>query len=40
VTVAKEKADWILGNHEPVMLDRDISQKLDAIVKESRGKSA
>ena len=39
VTVAKEKADWILGNHEPVMLDRDISQKLDQIVKEARAKS-
>jgi trimethylamine--corrinoid protein Co-methyltransferase len=40
VVVAKEKADWILANHEPVMLDRDISQRLDAIVKEARGKPA
>lgn len=35
LTLAKEKADWILKNHEPVMLDRDISKRLDQIVKEA-----
>ena len=33
LTVAKEKADWILKNHEPEMLDRDISARLAQIVK-------
>jgi trimethylamine--corrinoid protein Co-methyltransferase len=33
--LAKDKADWILENHEPVMLDRDISKRLDEIVKEA-----
>jgi len=35
MTVAKEKADWILENHAPVRLDKDISLKLDALVKEA-----
>jgi trimethylamine--corrinoid protein Co-methyltransferase len=35
MTLAKEKADWILANHEPAMLDKDISARLDKIVKES-----
>jgi len=34
LVLAKEKADWILQNHEPVMLDRDISKRLDEILKE------
>jgi trimethylamine--corrinoid protein Co-methyltransferase len=33
LTLAKEKADWILKNHEPVRLDRDISRRLDEIVR-------
>lgn len=40
LTLAKEKADWILKNHEPVMLDRDISKRLDQIVKEASKTSA
>lgn len=35
LTMAKEKADWILKNHEPERLDRDISARLDQIVKGS-----
>ncbi len=35
LTVAKEKADWILLNHQPVRLDRDISHRLDEMVKEA-----
>ncbi|MBN1677544.1 MAG: trimethylamine methyltransferase family protein, partial [Candidatus Thermoplasmatota archaeon] len=35
MTIAKERADWILKNHQPVMLDRDISARLDELVKES-----
>jgi trimethylamine--corrinoid protein Co-methyltransferase len=35
LTVAKEKADWILKNHKPVMLDKSVSAKLDSIVKEA-----
>ena len=38
MTLAKEKADWILENHEPDMLDRESSLRLEAIVKESSGK--
>ena len=34
LVLAKEKADWILQNHEPVMLDRDISKRLDEMLKE------
>ena len=34
LALAKERADWILRNHEPEMLDRDISKRLDEIVKE------
>jgi trimethylamine--corrinoid protein Co-methyltransferase len=34
LTSAKERADWILQNHEPVMLDGDVSKRLDDIVKE------
>ncbi|MDH4123708.1 MAG: trimethylamine methyltransferase family protein, partial [Thermoplasmata archaeon] len=33
--IAKEKADWILSNHKPTMLDKDISSRLDKIVKEA-----
>jgi len=33
LTLANEKADWILKNHEPVRLDKDILRRLDAIVK-------
>jgi len=33
LTLAKEKADWILKNHKPVMLDKDISKRLEQIVK-------
>ncbi len=35
LTIAKERADWILKNHTPVMLDRDVSVRLDGIVKEA-----
>ena len=35
LTVAREKADWILKNHEPVRLDRDILRRLDRIIKDS-----
>jgi trimethylamine--corrinoid protein Co-methyltransferase len=35
LTVAKEKADWILKNHDPVRLDDGISKRLDEIVKEA-----
>ena len=35
LTLAKEKADWILKNHSPVRLDRDISNRLDRIAKEA-----
>ena len=35
LTMAKEKADWILKNHEPQRLDRDIATRLDQMVKES-----
>jgi trimethylamine:corrinoid methyltransferase-like protein len=35
MTVAKEKADWILKNHEPVALDRDILTRIDKIVKDA-----
>lgn len=38
LTAAKERADWILKNHEPVMLDRDIAARLDSVVKDA-GKS-
>jgi trimethylamine--corrinoid protein Co-methyltransferase len=33
--MAKEKADWVLKNHEPTMLDADISKKLGEILKEA-----
>lgn len=33
--LAKEKADWILKNHRPVRLDKDISERLGRIVKEA-----
>jgi trimethylamine:corrinoid methyltransferase-like protein len=35
LTLAKEKADWILKNHQPVRLDKDTSSKLAKIVKEA-----
>jgi len=35
ITVAKERADWILKNHAPVRLDKDISKRLERHVKES-----
>jgi trimethylamine--corrinoid protein Co-methyltransferase len=38
LTLAKEKADWILKNHQPVMLDRDISARLDELIKQAGGK--
>jgi trimethylamine--corrinoid protein Co-methyltransferase len=38
IILAKEKADWILANHKPKMLGKDISQRLGQILKEA-GKS-
>jgi trimethylamine--corrinoid protein Co-methyltransferase len=35
VTVAKERADWILKNHKPEPLDRDVARRLDEIVKKA-----
>ncbi len=35
LTMAREKADWILKNHNPVRLEGGISKRLDAIVKEA-----
>src|SRR4030042_5849635 len=35
LTLAKEKTDWVLKNHQPVKLDNDISNKLGRIVKEA-----
>lgn len=35
LTIAREKADWILKNHNPVKLDRGISERLDKIVKKA-----
>lgn len=35
LTLAKEKADWILKSHTPVKLDRDVSDRLDRMVKEA-----
>ena len=35
MTLAKEKADWILKNHKPVMLDKDVSKRLDQIVRQA-----
>ncbi len=35
IAVAKEKADWILKSHSPTRLDRDVSSRLDRIVKEA-----
>ena len=35
LTLAKEKADWILKNHQPVRLDKTVSGKLEKIVKEA-----
>jgi len=35
MTLAKEKADWILKNHQPVRLDKGTSANLDKIVKDS-----
>ncbi len=35
LTLAKEKADWILKNHEPVRLDRKTSDALAKVVKEA-----
>jgi trimethylamine--corrinoid protein Co-methyltransferase len=34
LTLAKEKADWILKNHQPVRLDHDTRARLDRIAKE------
>jgi trimethylamine--corrinoid protein Co-methyltransferase len=36
MTLANEQVDWILANHEPVLLDRDVSARLDKIVKDSQ----
>ena len=33
MTLAKEKADWILENHKPVFLDRDTLSRIDKIAK-------
>ncbi len=33
LTLAKEKSDWILKNHETAKLDRDVSKRLDAVMK-------
>jgi trimethylamine--corrinoid protein Co-methyltransferase len=38
LTLAKEKADWVLKNHDPVRLDPDISKRLKKHVKESAGR--
>ncbi len=35
LTLAKEKADWILENHKPVRLDRDILASVDRIAKDA-----
>ena len=35
IVLAKEKADWVLKNHKPAALDRDVSKRLDQIVKEA-----
>lgn len=35
LTIAMEKADWILKNHTPMRLEGGISKRLDAIVKEA-----
>jgi len=36
LVLAKEKADWILKNHKPVMLDKDVSRRLGEIVKSAQ----
>ena len=36
MTVAKEKADWVLKNHKPVLLEKDTAKRLDGIVKKAR----
>jgi len=33
MTVAKEKADWVLKNHKPTPLDKSTMDKLNQIVK-------
>ncbi|MCU0853150.1 MAG: trimethylamine methyltransferase family protein [Thermoplasmata archaeon] len=33
LAVAKERADWILKSHKPVMLDRDVSARVDEIIR-------
>ncbi len=35
LTLAKEKADWILENHEPTLLDRDISKSIARLVNDA-----
>jgi trimethylamine--corrinoid protein Co-methyltransferase len=35
MTIAKEKADWVLKNHKPVLLEKDAAKRLDAIVKKA-----
>jgi trimethylamine--corrinoid protein Co-methyltransferase len=35
LTVAKERADWILKNHSPVKLDADIAKRVERHVKDS-----
>ena len=35
MTIAKEKADWILKNHKLTPLDRDVLTALDAIIKKA-----
>ncbi len=34
LALAKEKADWIIKNHQPVRLDKDVSRRLSDIVRE------
>jgi trimethylamine--corrinoid protein Co-methyltransferase len=33
LAVAKDRADWILKNHKPVVLDRDVSERVDKIIR-------
>jgi trimethylamine--corrinoid protein Co-methyltransferase len=35
MTLAKEKADWILKNHKLTPLDRDVTRALDAVIKKA-----
>lgn len=35
MTLAKEKADWILENHKPILLDEDTLSRIDRIAKKA-----